>query len=239
MDKIGKITGGLLTIALASTISISEYEEKVKSALPEISMNKLKHDQKRISSVGVMTTAQLEIFEKELAVMKTVNDHTKDVFIPALQANLQRWSKEDIDAVRQSIAWIQTALTTRLKQYDVLSKMVKKAKAPSVVLAQLQALINDSKNSKQAIHVIKSETNVLEEALALFNASQKVDANMVPEDFWLPTISIEEKNVLIVTNQMIQESNDYEALNLFETKLQHSLSLQLSRTKHFSEIALG
>jgi len=239
MDKIGKITGGLLTLATASTISISDFESKVKSYLPQISMNQLKRDKSNISKTKKMTDAQLNVFKEELSVMKEVNLHTQSVFLPALEANFQRWAKEDLESLRDSIIWVQKALTTRIKQYEVLATLFKKSKVPSQILDQVNTLKTSSLSSQSQVKLLKLKIVVMQEAISLFKDSQKIEQEIIFEDFWVPQITTEEKNILLITEKSIQNSQDYEKINKIEQNLQKQLLVKISKSIHFSNIVLG
>lgn len=239
MDKIGKITGSLLTLATAGTISISAFEAKVKSYLPQVSMNQLKRDKSNIAKTKKLTEAQLSVFREELSVMADVNVHTQNVFLPALEANFQRWAKEDVQSLRDSIIWIQKALTARLKQYDVLATLFKKSKAPSQILEQLNILTTNSLLSQSQVKSLKLKIVVIEEAINLFEESQKIEQEIILEDFWVPAISTVEKNILIVTEKSIQNSQDYDKINAIEQNLQKELLVQVSKSTYFSTIVLG
>ena len=239
MEKIGNMTGGLLTLVAASTISIADFETKVKSYLPQISMNQLKHDKKNATKSTNLTEEQLKVFDTELSVMAEVNAHTQDVFLPALEANFQRWAKEDIHSLKNAIVWIQKALESRLKQYDVLATLFKKSKAPSSIVKQVEQLKTDSKRSQEHVRALKSKLAVMEEALTLFKESQNTEQGRTLEDFWIPAISTEEKNVLIVSEKRIQSSHDYDSVNAMEVGLQNALMQPLKRSVYFSSIVLG
>ena len=239
MEKIGKVTGGLLTLAMASTISISAFEQKVKSYLPQISMNQLKSDKKKIAATKQLTEEQIAVFKRELSVMADVNAHTQNVFLPALEANFQRWAKEDLQSLKDSIVWIQKALATRLKQYEVLTGIFKKSKAPSEILKQVEILTVKSKESQEQVKSLKRKIAVMQEAMELFEESRKIKQDIIFEDFWVPGISTEEKNILIVTEKSIQNSREYDLLNKMEQNLQKEFAVRISKSTYFSSIVLG
>ena len=239
MGTMDKITGGLLTLAMASSLSASDFETKTKSALPEISMNKLKKDMKMMAQVKTLTIEQAATFNNELEVMAKVNEHTKNIFLPALEANLQRWMKEDVESVKHSLTWIQIAITTRTKQYDVLQKLFKKAKAPSSLLSKLDLLTESSLENKVIVRNIKMKVEVLKEAKTLFSRNKNVLADIELDDYWLPVVSLESENSMIVTNNTIQTCKDFEWLDDVEQRLQSALSEELLKTKHITSIVVG
>jgi hypothetical protein len=239
MEPIGKMTGGLLTLAMASTLSIADFEQTVKNSFPQISMNQLKADKKNNAQTKKLTQEKIALLKQELSVMAEVNSHTKDVFIPALETNFQRWAKEDLVSLKNAIVWMQKALTVRLKQYEVLSSLFKKGSMSPELLQQVETLKKNSRLSQKQIKTLKTKIFVMEEALQLFEASRKIDQHIKFEDFWVPAISVEEKNILIITEKSIQESQDYDTLNVLEETVQKELATTIAQSKYFSSVVLG
>jgi hypothetical protein len=239
MEPIGKMTGGLLTLAMASTLSIADFEQTVKNSFPQISMNQLKADKKNNAQTKKLTQEKIALLKQELSVMAEVNSHTKDVFIPALETNFQRWAKEDLVSLKNAIVWMQKALTVRLKQYEVLSSLFKKGSMSPELLQQVETLKKNSRLSQKQIKSLKTKIFVMEEAQQLFEASRKVDQYIKFEDFWVPAISVEEKNILIITEKSIQESQDYDTLNVLEETVQKELATTIAQSKYFSSVVLG
>jgi hypothetical protein len=239
MEPIGKMTGGLLTLAMASTLSIADFEQTVKNSFPQISMNQLKADKKNNAQTKKLTQEKIALLKQELSVMAEVNSHTKDVFIPALETNFQRWAKEDLVSLKNAIVWMQKALTVRLKQYEVLSSLFKKGSMSPELLQQVETLKKNSRLSQKQIKTLKTKIFVMEEALQLFEASRKIDQHIKFEDFWVPAISVEEKNILIITEKSIQESQNYDTLNVLEETVQKELATTIAQSKYFSSVVLG
>jgi hypothetical protein len=231
------IKNTVLSLVLASSMSVSAFADSVKSNIPEISFSKLKQQSASIKkqSSSKMTDQQLSDFTKQLDVMKRVNLTTETDFIPALDANLQRWAKEDIAVLKYAVDYIKTALKSRQSQYDNLALVAKQLKAPKEIVEQIQELKKMTADTQEKVKEFNARIHAIEEANILVSEASKI---IKIDDFWIPALAGNKNNALIVKTSAIAE-NDFDKLAEVEDQLIVSLSSTIKKSEYYSSISLA
>lgn len=231
------IKNTVLTLVLASGMSVNAFADIAKSYMPEISFSKLKQQSASLKkqSSSKMTEQQLADFTKQLEVMKTVNLTTETDFIPALDANLQRWAKEDIGVLKYAVDYIKTALKSRQSQYDNLALAAKQMKAPKEIVEQIQELKKMTADTQEKVKEFNARIHAIEEANVLIFEASKI---ITIDDFWIPALTGNKNNALIVKTSSITE-NDFDKLTEIENQLIVSLSSTIKKSEYYSSISLA
>lgn len=231
------LKNSVLSLLLASSMSVNAFADIAKSYMPEISFTKLKQQSASLKkqSSSKMTEQQLADFTKQLDVMKTVNLSTETDFIPALDANLQRWAKEDIGILKYAVDYIKTALKSRQSQYDNLALAAKQLKAPKEIVEQIQELKKMTADTQEKVKEFNTRIHAIEEANTLVAEASKI---IEIDDFWIPALVGNKHNALIVKTSAIQQ-NDFEKLTEVEDQLSASLSSLIKKSEFYSSISLA
>jgi len=227
----------VLSLVLASSMSVNVFADIAKSYMPEISFSKLKQQSASIKkqASSKMTDQQLAVLINTLSVMKSVNEATENDFIPALDANLQRWAKEDSGVLKYAVDYIKTALKSRQSQYDNLALTAKQLKAPKEILEQIQELKKMTADTQEKVKEFNARIHAIEEANALVAEASKI---IKIDDFWIPALTGNKNNALIVKTSAIGE-NDFDKLTEVEDQLIVSLSSTIKKSEYYSSISLA
>ncbi len=227
----------VLSLVLASSMSVNAFADSVKSNIPEISFSKLKQQAASIKKQpsSKMTDQQIADFTKQLEVMKSINLTTERDFIPALDANLQRWAKEDVNTLKGAVNYMKTALKSRQSQYDNLALVAKQLKAPKEIQEQFQELKRLTVDTQEKIKEFNARIHAIEEANTLVAEASKI---IEIDDFWIPALAGNKNNALIVKTSAIGE-NDYDKLTEVEDQLVASLSSTIKKSEYYSSISLA
>jgi hypothetical protein len=231
------VKSAVLSLVFASTMTVDTFAELAKSYMPEISFSKLKQQSASLKKQppSKMTEQQLSDFTKQLEIMKTVNLATETDFIPALDANLQRWAKEDIDVLRYALGYIKTALKSRQSQYDNLTLVAKQLKAPREIVEQIYELKKMTTDTQEKVKEFNSRIQAIEEANTLVAEASKI---IKIDDFWIPALVGNKNNALIVKTSAISE-DDFDKLTEVEDQLIVSLSSTIKKSEYYSSISLA
>lgn len=234
---LAMIKNTVLSLVIASSMSVNAFADIAKSYMPEISFSKLKQQSASLKkqSSSKMTEQQLSDFTTQLDVMKTVNLTTETDFIPALDANLQRWAKEDIGVLKYAVDYIKTALKSRQSQYDNLALAAKQLKAPKEIVEQIQELKKMTADTQEKVKEFNARIHAIEEANILVSEASKI---IMIDDFWIPALVGNKNNALIVRTSAIGE-NDFDKLTEIEDQLMVSLSSSIKKSEYYSSISLA
>lgn len=227
----------VLSLVLASSMSVNAFADATKSNIPEISFSKLKQQAASIKkqSSSKMSEQQLTDFTQQLEIMKSVNLTTERDFIPALDANLQRWAKEDINVLKDAVDYIKIALKSRQSQYDNLLLAAKQLKAPKEIQEQFHELKRLTADTQEKVKEFNTRIHAIEEAnFLMVEASKIIEIN----DFWIPALSGNKHNALILKTASI-EHDDYEKLTEVEDQLIVSLSPFIKKSEFYSSVSLA
>jgi hypothetical protein len=167
--------------------------------------------------------------------MKTVNLTTETDFIPALDANLQRWAKEDAIVLKHALNYIKIALKSRQSQYDNLALAAKQQKAPKEIVEQIQELKKMTAATQEKVKEFNARMHAIEEANILVTAASEIIAI---DDFWIPALVGNKNNALIIKTSAIGE-NDFDKLSEVEDQLIVSLSSTIKKSEYYSSISLA
>lgn len=230
------IKNTVLSLVLASSMSVSAFAATVKTNIPETSFSQLKQQAAKIkkNDSAKMTDQQVNEFRNTLEIMKSVNLSTEKEFIPALDANLQRWAKEDIVVLKNALTYIKIALKSRQSQYDNLTSIAKNGKAPKEINERLYELKQLTNESQEKITEFTSRVKAIEEAnLFIADASKIVDI----EDFWIPALAGDKNNILILKTTSIEQDN-FAKLAATEEKLTTALASLIKKSEYYSSVSL-
>lgn len=231
------IKNTVLSLVLASSMSVSAFADIAKSYMPEISFSKLKQQSASLKkqSSSKMTEQQLSVLLNTLSIMKSVNVATENDFIPALDANLQRWAKEDIGVLKHAVDYIKTALRSRQSQYDNLALTAKQLKAPKEIVEQIQELKKMTADTQEKVKEFNARIHAIEEAKILVSEASKI---IKIDDFWIPALAGNKNNALIVKTSAIG-ANDFDKLTEVEDQMIVSLSSIIKKSEYYSSISLA
>lgn len=212
------LKNSLLSLALAGTLSASQFTEKVKDFFPQNSAQELNVQKKQINAHKLaMTSEMIEEHKKHLDVMMGVNERTFTDFIPTAQTSLQRWSKEDIESTSMALELMLGYLDIRLKQYSNMKLIYKKANAPKELVDQIALMDKMSREAKKQINEMIKESKIISSINEYL--SKIDDVNII--DFWIPVI--EEKSNIMVKVAGIDE-NDFDKIDELESRLNSNIT---------------
>jgi len=198
----------MLSLALAGTLTASQFLSHTKEFMPQESAQKLNQEAKLIKKTKsrTLTQEQIDNIKNAVSIMMDVNNRTYSDFLPTLEASFQRWAKEDKASLSASLDIMSEFLSIRLKQYDNMVKALKGTNAPKELLSDISKMEKLSRDAKKILTQHKKN-------LAIFTSIEK-DIMSVQgvevESFWLP--EIEEKNAVLVKVSGIKE-DDFEAMD--------------------------
>jgi len=217
------VKNSLLSLALAGSLSITEFTESAKDFFPNTSLQELNKEKKAIKEKKnflKLSDEQLIEHKDQLDVMLSVNKRTFEDFFPTLDVSLQKWVKEDISTVNEVLIHFDKAFDIRLKQYENLKNIYKNSNVPEEMFSQINNMVMMTKEAKRKIKELKSQVIILVEVKKTFedlNSYEKFDLN----DYWLSSIE-KENNILMVDIKNI-DKNDFARIAKIEEELNQKL----------------
>ena len=209
----------MLSLALAGTLSASQFLSHTKEFMPQESTQKLNQEAKLIKNSKSRTLSQEQIdnIKSGISVMMGVNERTYTDFLSTLEASFQRWAKEDKASLSAALDTMTEFLNIRLKQYDNMSKALKGTNAPKELFSDISKMEKLSREAKKILTQHKKNLDIF----TSIEKSVMSIKDVAVESFWLP--EIEEKNAVLVKVSGIKE-DDFEAMDKASQTLNESIS---------------
>lgn len=190
---MGIVKNSIVAMAAAGTLSLSAFAAIIKDESYKPINSTVQTRQK---AQHIFSDEKIEYIKNAISVMEQVNINTHTIYIPAMEASLQRWVKEeDIKILYQVFDWIENRLNERLRQYKNIKKMLKNTNA-NYLLNEIGILEKMTRLAKQKYTELKKNAQVIEDAK---NFVSYVNKNKIADikEFWIPYVK-ENDNVLIV-----------------------------------------
>jgi len=209
----------LVSLALAGSLSASQFLNNVKDFVPQYSKQELNAQAKAIKSKKSKTlnSEQIKTIQESIEAMMFVNTTTFTDFLPTFEIALQKWVKEDVESVYLAIDLIDEFLNIRLKQYTNMKTMLKGTNFPKEEYAKIEEMEKLSREAKRTIQKYKQDIQIL----SSIQHDLKNISEVQIDDFWLPTL--EENNNLIVKVKSIKE-DDFDAIEKIESLLNEKIN---------------
>lgn len=190
---MGIVKNSIVAMAAAGTLSLSAFAAIIKDESYKPINSTVQTRQK---AQHIFSDEKIEYIKNAISAMEQVNINTHTIYIPAMEASLQRWVKEeDIKILYQVFDWIENRLNERLRQYKNIKKMLKNTNA-NYLLNEIGILEKMTRLAKQKYTELKKNAQVIEDAK---NFVSYVNKNKIADikEFWIPYVK-ENDNVLIV-----------------------------------------
>jgi len=209
----------LLSLAVAGTLSASQFLHEVKEFIPQETKQSLNKNHKTIlqhNTQNSMNKEQVQNLQEQLDVMMNINKKTFTDFLSVAEICLQKWVKEDKEPVVNAMNSMTDFLDIRLKQYKNIRTLYKK-QAPQEIMDTLSELEQLSKEAKSVVQNFKNEIEII------VSIQNELKNNEIIEDFWVPIVQIKDKNIVMVKLKNIDE-NDFDKIDRVEEELNKTIT---------------
>lgn len=190
---MGIVKDSIVAMAVAGTLSIHAFATSIKDDYYKPIDSILQARQK---AQFTLSDEKIEHIKNAISLMEQVNINTHSIYIPAMEASLQRWVKEDDSKVLYEVfSLIKDMLNECLRQYKNIKEILKNTNA-SYLLKDVDDLEKMTRLAKHKYAELEKNAQVIEEAK---NFVSYINKNRIADikEFWIPYIK-ENDNVLIV-----------------------------------------
>lgn len=214
------IKNSLLSLALAGTLSATQFLSDIKDFTPNNDAQSLNKQSKMIRSKNdkSLSKKQIENIQASIDIMFGVNERTFTDFLPTLEISLQKWAKEEEETLLAAMDWMENSLNTRLKQYSNMKSMLKSSNPPVELLENIATIDKMSREAKRTILTYKKYIKII---VSIKNELSEVD-NIIVDDFWLPVIEEKENSVMVKLSGIDEE--DFDRID----EIEHGLNIAIN-----------
>ncbi|MEA3523147.1 MAG: hypothetical protein U9R50_09225 [Campylobacterota bacterium] len=213
------IKNSMLSLALAGTLTASQFSENAKDYFPNKTLQELNTEKQNIKKSKkhiYLDSEKIQNLEKQLDIMLGVNNRTFEDLFPALEISLQQWIKDDRENVYSALKFLDDAFDVRMKQYSNLKDIYKNSNVSSVHMDKIKEMVSLTAQAKKKVKELENQVKILLEAEKVFiEMNSKVQFQL--SDYWLPSI-LEKDNALLITINDLK-NDDFDSLNQLEDEL--------------------
>lgn len=209
----------LISLALAGTLSASQFLGNVKEFTPNTTLQELNAQESAFKKQNAksLSEEQIKVFEDAITIMMEVNEKTFSDFFPTLEISLQKWVKEDATSVQKAMNTIEEFLNIRLKQYTNMKKILKGKNPPKNLITQIEKMEKLSREAKRTLQKYKSDIEIILSVKKAFSQCSDIPI----ADFWLPTISEHNNNILVKLEGI--HDDDFDTIERYESLLNEKI----------------